>query len=224
MVHHRQSPRVGRIRDGELFRARRGRAVDGQHSAGCPVWPKDYGGLRQHAASFNGLLSSGINDTTFGAATDTSITALARTTITAAESQLRLNKAVGEGLFWILGTPMITYGVDKLVGGTDSPVFLVQRNPDKFREGLIGGGHYGLGTRYVESRLLGRTTTKAYAKSAVGVCGFGSQMVPIFFGQGVTIKILRDPAKTNTEYSLEAAVSFAMVNPKNAEVISQKLT
>ena len=63
-------------------------------------------------------------------------------------------------------------------------VFLAQRDPEKFREGLIGGTTAGLGSHYVESGELGRPHSTSYKRTAIGVVGFGSQMVPIFFGQG----------------------------------------
>ena len=138
-----------------------------------------------NANSFDGLFASGINLTAFGANADASITAFDRAVVTAAESQLRKNNATGDNLFWVLSNAMIEVAVDKRIGGTDAIVFLAQRDPEKFREGLIGGTTAGLGTRYVESGELGRPHSTSYKRTAIGICGFGSQMVPIFFGQGI---------------------------------------
>ena len=176
-----------------------------------------------NANSFDGLFASGGAATTFGATANTSITAFARTVVTDAESAMRTNNAMGEGMFWILGTPMIAAAVNARVGGNQAIVFLAQRSVDGFREGLIGGTTLGLGTKYVESNLLGRATTKAYARSAVGVLGFGSQMVPIFFGQGIEFRVVRLTNTTNTNYSFQTAVNFALVNPNNIQKIAQML-
>ena len=56
--------------------------------------------------SITGLWGSGIAHTDFGAAVDAEITAFNRPIVTAAESQLRTNNAMGTGLFWILAGPM----------------------------------------------------------------------------------------------------------------------
>ena len=178
-----------------------------------------------NANSFDGLFASGINLTAFGANADASITAFDRAVVTAAESQLRKNNATGENLFWILSNAMVEVAVDKRIGGTDAIVFLAQRaDPDKFREGLIGGTTAGLGSRYVETGELGRPHGTAYKQTAIGICGFGSQMVPIFFGQGIEFRLNRLTDTTNTNYSLQMALSFVQANTKNAEGIGQAVS
>ena len=177
-----------------------------------------------NANSFDGLLASGINLVAFGANADASITAFDRAVVTAAESQLRKNNAMGEGMFWILSNSMVEVAVDKRIGGTDAIVFLAQRDPDRWREGLIGGTTAGLGSRYVETGELGRPHGTAYKQTAVGVLGFGSQMVPIFFGQGIEFRIIRLTSSTNTNYSLQMALSYVQANTKNAEAIGQAVS
>ena len=177
-----------------------------------------------NANSFDGLFASGINLTAFGANADGSITAFDRAVVTAAESMLRKNNATGENLFWVLSNAMVEVAVDKRIGGTDAIVFLGQRDPDKFREGLIGGTTAGLGSRYVETGELGRPHGTAYKQTAIGICGFGSQMVPIFFGQGIEFRLNRLTDTTNTNYSLQMALSFVQANTKNAEAIGQAVS
>ena len=177
-----------------------------------------------NANSFDGLFASGLNLTAFGANADASITAFDRAVVTAAESQLRKNNATGENLFWVLSNAMIEVAVDKRIGGTDAIVFLAQRDPEKFREGLIGGTTAGLGSRYVETGELGRPHGTAYKQTAIGIVGFGSQMVPIFFGQGIEFRLNRLTDTTNTNYSLQMALSFVQANTKNAEAIGQAVS
>ena len=177
-----------------------------------------------NANSFDGLFASGINLTAFGANADASITAFDRAVVTAAESQLRKNNATGDNLFWLLSNAMVEVAVDKRIGGTDAIVFLAQRDPDKFREGLIGGTTAGLGSYYVESGELGRPHGTAYKQTAIGIVGFGSQMVPIFFGQGIEFRLNRLTDTTNTNYSLQMALSYVQANTKNAEAIGQAVS
>ena len=177
-----------------------------------------------NANSFDGLFASGINLTAFGANADASITAFDRAVVTAAESQLRKNNATGENLFWLLSNAMVEVAVDKRIGGTDAIVFLAQRDPEKFREGLIGGTTAGLGSYYVESGELGRPHGTAYKQTAIGIVGFGSQMVPIFFGQGIEFRLNRLTDTTNTNYSLQMALSYVQANTKNAEAIGQAIS
>ena len=177
-----------------------------------------------NANSFDGLFASGINLTAFGANADASITAFDRAVVTAAESQLRKNNATGENLFWLLSNAMVEVAVDKRIGGTDAIVFLAQRDPQKFREGLIGGTTAGLGSYYVESGELGRPHGTAYKQTAIGIVGFGSQMVPIFFGQGIEFRLNRLTDTTNTNYSLQMALSYVQANTKNAEAIGQAIS
>ena len=171
--------------------------------------------------SVTGLWGSGIIHSGFGAAADTSITAFDRGVVTAAESAMRTNNAMGTGLFWILAGPMAAAAVDKRIGGTQAIVFLAQRSMDGFREGLIGGSTLGMGTPYVETNQLGVTNGEAVRRDGIAICGFGSQMVPIFFGQGIEFRLLRDPAKTGVEYSLQVPMNYLTVNPLNATGIAQ---
>ena len=147
------------------------------------------------ANSITGLWGSGIVHTGFGAAADTEITKFERPIVTAAESLLRTNNAMGDGLFWILAGPMATAGVDERIGGANAVIYLLQRSPDRFREGLIGGSVIGMGTPYVETNQLGVTNTEAVRRDGIAICGFGSQMVPILFGQGIEFRLLRDPGR-----------------------------
>ena len=114
---------------------------------------------------------------------------------------------------------MIGSAVNERVGGTEAVVFLAQRSPTSFREGLVGGAMNGMGTPYVETNQLGWTHGTAFKRTTLGVVGFGSQMVPIFFGQGIEFRMLRRPATTNTEYSFQIPIQFVMVNPLNATSI-----
>ena len=177
-----------------------------------------------NANSFDGILASGINLTAFGVNADASITAFDRAVVTAAESQLRKNNATGDNLFWLLSNAMVEVAVDKRIGGTDAIVFLAQRDPQKFREGLIGGTTAGLGSYYVESGELGRPHGTAYKQTAIGIVGFGSQMIPIFFGQGIEFRLNRLTDTTNTNYSLQMALSYVQANTKNAEAIGQAIS
>ena len=173
--------------------------------------------------SFNGLLESGITETEWGAAADTEITDLDRAIIMGAEGQLRKNNAVGEGPLWVFNTDVVNYGVDERTGGTDSPVYLMSRDPDRFREGLVGGDLGGHGSRFVETNELGTThsNTDAYKRTAVGVYMFGSQAVFILFGEGLEFRRLLPTDKTKTDYSLTLYGNFCFVNPLNARTIVQ---
>ena len=173
------------------------------------------------ANSITGLWGSGIVHTGFGAAADTEITAFDRPTVTAAESLMRTNNAMGDGLFWILAGPMATAGVDERIGGANAVIYLLQRSPESFREGLIGGSVIGMGTPYVETNQLGVTNSEAVRRDGIAVCGFGSQMVPILFGQGIEFRLLRDPQETGVQYSLQVPMNYLTVNPLNATGIAQ---
>ena len=175
--------------------------------------------------SFNGLLESSIAATMFGAAANTAISALERSHIMSVEGQLRKNNAVGEGPFWIFNTDMVNYGVDKRTGGTDSPVYLMSRDPDRFREGLVGGDIGGHGSRFVETNLLGVTQAsgKAFARRAVGAYLFGSQAVFILFGAGLEFRRLLPTDKTKTNYSLTLYGNFCFVNPLNGRELLQTI-
>ena len=173
------------------------------------------------ANSITGLWGSGIVHTDFGAAADTEITKFQRPIVTAAESLLRTNNAMGTGLFWILAGPMATAGVDERIGGANAVIYLLQRSPDSFREGLIGGSVIGMGTPYVETNQLGVTNSEAVRRDGIAICGFGSQMVPILFGQGIEFRLLRDPGETGVQYSLQVPMNYLTVNPLNATGIAQ---
>ena len=173
------------------------------------------------ANSITGLWGSGIVHTSFGASSDTAITAFDRPTVTAAESAMRTNSAMGEGLFWILAGPMATAGVDERIGGANAVIYLLQRSPESFREGLIGGSVIGMGTPYVETNQLGVTNSEAVRRDGIAICGFGSQMVPILFGQGIEFRLLRDPQETGVQYSLQVPMNYLTVNPLNATGIAQ---
>ena len=173
--------------------------------------------------SITGLWGSGIVHTGFGAAADTDITKFQRPIVTAAESLLRTNNAMGTGLFWILAGPMATAGVDERIGGANAVIYLLQRSPSSssFREGLIGGSVIGMGTPYVETNQLGVTNGEAVRRDGIAICGFGSQMVPILFGQGIEFRLLRDPSETGVQYSLQVPMNYLTVNPLNATGIAQ---
>ena len=76
----------------------------------------------------------------------------------------------------------------------------------------------------METGELGRPHGTAYKQTAIGITGFGSQMVPIFFGQGVEFRVVRLTDTTNTNYSLQMALSFVQANTKNAEAIGQAVS
>ena len=65
-------------------------------------------------------------------------------------------------------------GVDERIGGANAVIFLLQRSPDKFRQGLIGGSVIGMGTPYVETNQLGVTNSEAVRRDGIAICGFGS--------------------------------------------------
>ena len=171
--------------------------------------------------SITGLWGSGIVHTGFGAAADTEVSKFQRPIVTAAESLLRTNNAMGTGLFWILAGPMATAGVDERIGGASAVIFLLQRSISSFREGLIGGSVIGMGTPYVETNQLGVTNGEAVRRDGIAICGFGSQMVPILFGQGIEFRLLRDPSETGVQYSLQVPMNYLTVNPLNATGIAQ---
>ena len=83
-------------------------------------------------------------------------------------------------------------------------IYLLQRSPESPSvKGLIGGSVIGMGTPYVETNQLGVTNSEAVRRDGIAICGFGSQMVPILFGQGIEFRLLRDPQETgvcNTRY------------------------
>ena len=112
-------------------------------------------------------------------------------------------------------------GVDERIGGANAVIFLLQRSPDKFRQGLIGGSVIGMGTPYVETNQLGVTNSEAVRRDGIAICGFGSQMVPILFGQGIEFRTLRDPSETGVQYSLQVPCNYLTVNPLNATGIAQ---
>ena len=174
--------------------------------------------------SFNGLLESGLALTGFGDAADTAVDALERSTIMTVEGQLRKNNAVGEGPFWVFNTDLVNYGTNKRTGGTDSPVYLMSRDKDRFREGLVGGELGGMGSRFVETNQMGVTQTdmaKEFARTTVGAYLFGSQAVFILFGEGLEFRRLLPASATKTEYSLTLYGGFAFVNPLNGHEIAQ---
>ena len=185
--------------------------------------PNTLANFAANTNSFNGLLSSSIAATMFGAAADVAISDLVREDIMLAEGQLRKNNAVGEGPLWIFNTDMVNYGVDERTGGTDSPVYLMSRDPDRFREGLVGGDIGGHGSRFVETNQLGVTQAsgKAFARTAVGVYLFGSQAVFILFGPGLEFRRLLPTDKTKTDYSLTLYGNFCFVNPLNGRELLQ---
>ena len=192
----------------------------------CLSGPNTAASFANNSNSFNGLLSSSIAATMFGAAADTSISDLDREDIMLAEGQLRKNNAVGEGPFWVFNTDIVNYAVDKRTGGSDSPVYLMSRDPDRFREGLVGGDIGGHGSRFVETNLLGVTqvNSKAFARTAVGVYLFGSQAVFILFGPGLEFRRLLPTDKTKTDYSLTLYGNFCFVNPLNGRELLQTIS
>ena len=116
---------------------------------------------------------------------------------------------------------LATAGVDERIGGANAVIYLLQRSPDSFREGLIGGSVIGMGTPYVETNQLGVTNGEAVRRDGIAICGFGSQMVPILFGQGIEFRLLRDPSETGVQYSLQVPMNYLTVNPLNATGIAQ---
>ena len=171
--------------------------------------------------SFNGLMTSGLAATTFGDSADTVIDALERSNIMNVEGKLREDNAVGEGPFWVFNTIVVNYMTNKRTGGSDSPVYLASRDKDRFREGLVGGELGGMGSRYVETNLLGVTDAAVFNAKSHGAYLFGSQAVPILFGPGLEFRRLLPASATKTEYSLTLYGSFVFVNPKNGHELSQ---
>lgn len=171
--------------------------------------------------SFNGLLNSGISEVTFGQNSDTAITGLDRGVIVANEEQLNEQRAMGENPFWLTTVPVIKYARDKRTGGSDSPVYLVDRDKELQYQGLIGGAMNGEGSRYVASTLFGKTNATAFKRTAYLAYLYGSQFIPIFYGQGIEIRVFRPTDEDKVKYSLTARVNCVMVNPKNGIVVKQ---
>ena len=170
--------------------------------------------------SFMGLFNLGINETTFGANGDTAITALDRGTVVEAEGKLKSNRAMGENPFWLASVDVINYAQNKRTGGNDSPVYLANRDRELQWQGLIGGALNGEGSRFVESTLVGDTGA-GYKKTARAAFLYGSQFVPIFFGQGIEIRVFRPTNADEVQYSLTARINCVMVGQKNGEIIKQ---
>ena len=78
-----------------------------------------------------------------------------------------------------------------------------------------------MGSRYCETNQLGVTNSEEVRQTGIAVVGFGSQMVPILFGQGVEFRVLRDPSETGVQYSLQVPMNYLTVNPLNATGIAQ---
>ena len=128
--------------------------------------------------SFNGLLNSGIAESTFGANADTALTALDRGDIVAAEESLKTNRAMGENPHWLTSVAVIQYARNKRTGGADSPVYLANPDGQSQLQGLIGGALNGEGSRFVESTLFGKTHATAFKRTALAAFLYGSQAIP----------------------------------------------
>ena len=77
----------------------------------------------------------------------------------------------------------------------------------------------------METGELGRPHGTAYKQTAIGICGFGSQMVPIFFGPGN--RVPAKPPHRHHQHQLfptDGAQSYVQANTKNVEAIGQAIS
>ena len=164
------------------------------------------------ANAFNGLLYSGITETSYGAA----LTNFDRDDVIDGEQALRTNKAMGSDLVWLMNVVLETAARKKRIGGTEAIVYLAQSTGPYM--GRIGGSVLGEGTSYVSSNLLGHTDTTALNRTAYAAVGYGSQALPLFFGDGIEFRVFRPTSGAKTSYALLAHCNFAMINPNNWDV------
>ena len=163
--------------------------------------------------SFNGLMQSGSAFTSYGAA----LANFDRDDVIDAEQKLRTNEAMGSGLVWLMNVLLETAARKKKIGGTEAIVYLAQSTAPYM--GRIGGSVIGEGTDYVSTNRLGQTSVTAANRASVGAVGYGSQALPLFFGDGIEFRVFRPTAGATTDYALLAHVNFAMINPKNWELL-----
>ena len=172
------------------------------------------GDFARDTNGFLGLLNSGINEASYGAA----VTNFDRDDVIDAEQKLRENKAMGSDLNWLLSVAVETQARKTRIGGAEAIVYLAQSTAPY--QGRIGGSVLGEGTDYVSTNLLGKGATGAKQTSYIAV-GYGSQALPLFFGDGIEFRVFRPTDAAKTSYALLAHVNFALINPKNFEVRHQ---
>lgn len=189
-----------------------GPGVGGKDANGLPLFTSDTNAI-------NGLMSSGITFTNYGTGTPTDYTGFTRDTVIDAHFRLQDNKALGSRPFWILNTKLVNQAAKTRVGGNESVLFVADASPDAPYEGRIGGSVANEGTRFVNTQYIGKANTGSNAefeRRGYGVFGYGSQMLPLFFGNGIEVRFLQDPDETNTQFALLGFVNYAQINPRNA--------
>ena len=155
------------------------------------------------AQAFDGLMNSGITETSFGAA----ITNLNRDDMVDARRRLFGDEVDMSGLGWILSNAVATQLEKTRIGGVESVRFV-------YEDGMIDSGAERIAAR--DTVHLGKTGTTAPAvllQRAAAVC--------LIWGAGILFNALRLPGRTKTEYDLQIEASFAMMNPKRATVLKQ---
>ena len=157
----------------------------------------------EDTSAFDGLMNSGITETSFGAA----ITNLDRDDMVDARRRLFADEVDMTGLGWILSNAVATALEKKRIGGTESIRFV-------YEDGMVDSGAMKVPAR--DSVHLGKTGTTAPA-----VLLQRSAAVALIWGAGILFNALRLPGRTKTEYDLQIEGNFAMLNPKRAEVIKQ---
>ena len=162
--------------------------------------------------AFNGLLNLGVTETSYGAA----LTNFERADVITAEQALRVNQAMESGLVWLMNVVLETAARQKRIGGTEAIVYLAQSTGPYM--GRIGGTVIGEGTPYVSSNFIGHADTAALNRTAYAAVGYGSQALPLFFGDGIEFRVFRPTSSAKTSYALLAHCNFALINPKNWDI------
>ena len=153
--------------------------------------------------SFSGLMNSGITETNFGAA----ITDLGRQDLIDARRRLFTDQAKMNDLGWLLSEPVakqLEITARSAGGGSD---YLYQ-------DGMVDSGAYRLPAR--ESLHLGKTGTTAPAVLLEKSCA-----LVLVWGQGIAVNRLQIPGKVQVDFDLQIQASFALLDPRRAEVIKQ---
>ena len=153
--------------------------------------------------SFDGLMNSGITETSFGAA----ITDLDRDDMVDARRRLFADEVDMSGLGWILSNSVGTALEKKRIGGTESVRFV-------YEDGMVDSGAEKVRAR--DTVHLGKTGTNDPA-----VLLQRAAAVALIWGAGILFNALRLPGRTKTEYDLQIEANFGMLNPKRATIIKR---
>ena len=164
--------------------------------------------------AFNGLLNSGIGEVSYGAA----LANFDRAAVIDAEQQLLLNEAIGSDRVWLLSLDVEGEALNQKIGTLHNGVMYLaeQIRPYMGRiGGEVPGAGEGEGTPYVSSGLIGHADGTALNRTAYTALGYGSQALPLFFGDGIEFRVFRPTSATRVDFSLSAEVNFALINPAN---------